>query len=243
MGKRMFARLGVAAAAGGLALASAGPALAHEMPAPGFNAVLHAGHHDKLATDESAFPQLCGTVREDLGDAADELIKDGFDVWVFNANPSFFDKDADPIAQLEFKDLADDAVVVTIPSDAFAWWVRPVDEPHLIAVSVPAGWTLSDGDFLLGEEDGPAVRVTHTCPDGEPGNGNGNGTPTPTTTPTTTTTPGDGNGGGGDEEPKLPVTGMQVGGLALLGAGLLAGGIAMMAVRRRRSLASLLDES
>jgi LPXTG-motif cell wall-anchored protein len=70
------------------------------------------------------------------------------------------------------------------------------------------------------------------------------GTPTPT--PSVTSTPtapageptpdqsGDKGRGG------LPVTGAQVGGMAVLGAGLLAAGIALLAVRRRRDLSDLL---
>jgi LPXTG-motif cell wall-anchored protein len=76
---------------------------------------------------------------------------------------------------------------------------------------------------------------------------------TPPTTPPTTPPPGENgddgedgeNGEGGDDgeddNGSLPVTGMQVGGLVALGAGLLAAGIVMLAVRRRRDLPGLTD--
>ena len=65
-----------------------------------------------------------------------------------------------------------------------------------------------------------------TSPTPSPSNGEstspGNGGSTP---------PGDGDGDGG-----LPVTGAAVGGVIVLGLGLVAGGIALMAVRRRRDV-------
>jgi LPXTG-motif cell wall-anchored protein len=67
-------------------------------------------------------------------------------------------------------------------------------------------------------------------------------TPTPSLTSTPTAPAGEptpdqsGDKGRGG----LPVTGAQVGGMAVLGAGLLAAGIALLAVRRRRDLSDLL---
>lgn len=252
MGKRMFARLGVAAAAGALALAlaSAGPALAN-----GHVATIDI-NDDHVPTTAADFADRPGQ-ESDCSDEAFGDIESGEDGWHFILP----DHSGDDFVELRLTfSTPDGAVTVTIDqvdppgsSDPVEGWRGA----HITAAGqsgmfihawliTPEGWTLEDAEAdVTGDASGPGGKdpffnLSHVClGDEEPGNGNG--TPTPTTTPTTTTTPGDGNGGGGDE-PELPVTGMQVGGLALLGAGLLAGGIAMMAVRRRRSLASLLDE-
>ena len=45
-----------------------------------------------------------------------------------------------------------------------------------------------------------------------------------------------------EEKPELPVTGLGIGTLLVLGGGLLVGGIAMMSVQRRRDLVAMLQE-
>jgi hypothetical protein len=114
----------------------------------------------------------------------------------------------------------------------------------------PAGWTLQGASAEAAEElfpsGNPQLNLSHTCagePD-EPGT-----EPTPTPTPTEPGKepgePGDENGGGGEDEGgKLPVTGMQVGTLVGVGVVLLAAGggtMALMAIRRRRSISDLMD--
>lgn len=290
MNKNRVIRVAAIVAGGVVTMGVAAPAVAHETPAAGFNAVLHGAHHDRVATD-GGWPD-CANVVGDAGDAADELVKPGFDVWVFNAQSHSFDPaPAGELAKLRFTDPDGGEVVVTVPGGAgnpsgFAWWVGPAANPNKLAVSVPQGWTLADGDFLVQQGPGGPLRVvvTHTCPD------QGEGTPTtppttpttPTTPPTTPTTPptgsptttptgsptttpsasptppepsltptpsaapsttptapppGDNGQGGG-----LPVTGGQVGLLALAGLGLLgAGTAAMLLVRRKRSQFGLSD--
>lgn len=241
MGKTLLVRLAAVAAGGTLALAAAAPALAHTEPADGFNAVLHDQHHGLLADDDEF--DKCDIVIGDAGEDAESLVKEGFDVWVFNTSPGEVDSSADPIATVTFNDLDQAVQTVSVPGTDFDVWIGPESNPHLVAVSVPAGWTLVDGDFNVTGSD-KVVRVTHTCA-GVPGEEDDEEEEEE-----------DGDKGddgdkdedqeqpGGDDESDegLPVTGMQVGGLVALGVGLLAaGGGAMLAVRRRQSLAGLTD--
>jgi LPXTG-motif cell wall-anchored protein len=105
-------------------------------------------------------------------------------------------------------------------------------------IITPAGWTLTGATAVV---TGTAEKfnLTHTCPAG------GGGTESPTPAPSdsespTTSTPGSpgvsvsgssgaGSGGGG-----LPVTGTATVSIAVLGVALVAGGIALLAVRRRK---------
>jgi LPXTG-motif cell wall-anchored protein len=234
-------RLAAVAAGGTLAAAAAAPALAHTEPADGFNAVLHQPHHGVLA-DNAEFDK-CDTVIEDAGEDAELLVKEGFDVWVFNIPSGQFDGTADPIASVTFSDDGADQTV-TVPGTELDFWIGPEANPHLLAISAPAGWTLVDGDFTVTGSDQDVV-VTHTCagvPDeGDNGDNGDNGDDEGDN--------GDDEGddeeqpGGADDESdeSLPVTGMQVGGLVALGAGLLAAGGAMLFVRRRRSVAGLIE--
>jgi LPXTG-motif cell wall-anchored protein len=102
-------------------------------------------------------------------------------------------------------------------------------------ITTPAGWTLTGATAVItGTAD--KFNLTHTCPAG----GGSDETPTPvpsepasSSTPTpgesVSGTPGAGAGGGG-----LPVTGAATLTTGLLGAALVAGGIALLAVRRRK---------
>jgi hypothetical protein len=119
-------------------------------------------------------------------------------------------------------------------------------------VSTPAGWTLTDGTSEItgtvptqvGGSDGPYVfQLTHSCA-GTPSTS----TPTPgtseTPTPGTSETPTPGvsestaPGTSHSASPSggLPVTGVAWGATALTAVGLIAAGVALMAVRRRREL-------
>ncbi|MER7004375.1 hypothetical protein ABT297_15200 [Dactylosporangium sp. NPDC000555] len=81
-----------------------------------------------------------------------------------------------------------------------------------------------------------ASESTSESPSASPST-SGSGTPEASTEPSQTPSPSDsastpvGGGGGGG----LPVTGVAVGGTALAGAALVAGGVALLAVRRRRA--------
>lgn len=104
-------------------------------------------------------------------------------------------------------------------------------------ITTPAGWTLTGASAVV---TGTAEKfnLTHTCPAG----GGGGQTPTPTgsASPSTSTSgstsasasgaSGGGSGGGGS----LPVTGAATMTTAVVGTALVAGGVALLAVRRRR---------
>jgi LPXTG-motif cell wall-anchored protein len=108
-------------------------------------------------------------------------------------------------------------------------------------VTTPAGWTLLSGTSTI-TGDGVSLEIkdtfyfnlTHGCA--------GGGSETPTTPPTSPTSPSEstpgetssapGGGGGGT----LPLTGTAVGGIVVVGVGLVAAGVALMAVRRRREI-------
>ncbi|NUT22697.1 MAG: hypothetical protein HOV77_26300 [Hamadaea sp.] len=111
-----------------------------------------------------------------------------------------------------------------------------------------AGWTLTGGHAIVKRADGKTYpqdifNLSHVCA-GTPGTG----TPTPGTTETPTPgnsdtpSPGTSTQPGGTPSPSsstgggLPVTGVAWGATALTAVGLIAAGIALMAVRRRREL-------
>jgi hypothetical protein len=110
--------------------------------------------------------------------------------------------------------------------------------PHAY-VFAPAGWLLVTA--AAETERGSRLILRHACagepattPSPTPSPGESPTPPTPTAAPTT---PPPGNQAG----PGLVVTGAQVGGMVVLGTGLLAAGVAMMAVRRRRAISDLFD--
>jgi LPXTG-motif cell wall-anchored protein len=222
MRQRWLPRLGITAVAVGIAaLGIATPAWA-DTTAP-----LHEAHKNKLAED---FEQECDDARfQGLGD--DE---DGWH-FVLTGNGSFtsitvsFDpdgvKDDDPSDDVTFTGTPDN------PGD-FTFYKAGQDWKHAYLFT-PAGWLLVDGSATVaGGDDTTKFVVSHTCA----------GEETPTTPPTSPTSPSEstpgetssapGGGGGGT----LPLTGTAVGGIVVVGVGLVAAGVALMAVRRRREI-------
>lgn len=238
----MRARLAAAVAGGALALftgavlaATGGTAAASEDPT-----TVDLRQNDVTA-DNPEFDLGSGNCEEKPDQGADE------DIWVFvwpgNSVEELvsltlnFDSDGDGTADTT---LTEADATKTLDNGTLKVWV-----------STPTGWTLIDGTSeVIGAPKGEKFNLTHSCAGTTEG-------PTPTPTPTPVPTPsepgngnGNGNGQGGgnggdddDSEAGLPVTGMQVGGLAAIGAGLLAAGaVALLAVRRRRSLPAELTE-
>lgn len=229
MGKRMLARLGAAVAGGALAFTMASPALADD------NIVINPGNVPTTAEDHDEHE--CS---DQFGEIAGN--QDGWH-FVTGSNEDFTS------LTLTY-DTPDGQVVVFIdstdsgnPSDnADPFWSGYIGDPsddHAWVIT-EAGWTLVDGAATVDEAGAQAqFQLSHTCP-GVPDDKTPPPTTPPATTPPATTPPGETEPP--DEEPELPVTGAQVGGLLLLAGGLLAAGIAMIAVRRRRSIADLLEE-
>jgi LPXTG-motif cell wall-anchored protein len=106
-------------------------------------------------------------------------------------------------------------------------------------ITTPAGWTLTGATAqITGTAD--KFNLTHTCPAG--GGGNETPTPGPSETPTTPTTTAPGSPGasltgpaGGSGAGGLPVTGAATVSTAVVGAALVVGGVALLAVRRRKA--------
>jgi LPXTG-motif cell wall-anchored protein len=131
-------------------------------------------------------------------------------------------------------------------------------------VVVPAGWKLLDGTATVDNDATKAddFNLTHTCPGGgstpspspsvspspsasvSPSTG-GSGSPSPSDSgsvegssavPSGTVTPTPGGGGGGGGGGGLPVTGVALTSMTMTAAGLIAAGVALLMVRRRRDL-------
>ncbi|MDG6105570.1 LPXTG cell wall anchor domain-containing protein [Dactylosporangium aurantiacum] len=128
-------------------------------------------------------------------------------------------------------------------------------------VVVPAGWKLLDGSAVVDNDATKAddFNLTHTCPatttsPSPSPSPTKSASPSPSTSqstspspsdsgsvegssavPSGTVTPGPGGGGGGGGG-SLPVTGVALTSMTLTAAGLIAAGVALLMVRRRREL-------
>lgn len=234
MGKTLVARLTAAAAGGILAMAAVAPAFAQDTTTVDIN----PDHVGATAGDFS--PQECDGPFKEVGE--------GEDGWHFVLT-SYTGDLMGLTMSIDFEDAAGGTVHVDADADDF---VKTGSTVHL--------WLIADAGLTLvgATATGPAgdigdnsqFNLSHTCP-GTPGNG---GTPPPDdkTPPPDDKTPPPGengetpppgeNGEGGENgDGGLPVTGMRLGGLLVLGSGLLAAGVAMVAVRRRKDLGELTE--
>jgi hypothetical protein len=224
MGKTLVARLAAAAAGGVLALAAAAPALAQDTTTVEIKA-------DQVPTTAADFgEQEC--------DGPFQGLADDQDGWHFILTQYSGDL-ADLTMSIDFEDAAGAAVHVDAgPGD----FVETGGAVHLF-LTIDAGLTLVSAEATGPAEDfggNAQLNLSHTCP-GTPGNGE-----TPPPEESGETPPPGENGEGGEpgengENGGLPVTGMQLGGLLVLGSGLLAAGVAMVAVRRRKGLGELTE--
>lgn len=153
------------------------------------------------------------------------------DVWVF-VLPGNHDKVGDFVsvtavfgASGSLTIPADGGAIVTDKGTSKAW------------ITTPAGWTLTAASAVV---TGTAEKfnLTHTCP---AGGGGQTPTPSPTpsgsespSTPASPTTSASGGGAGGSGDGSLPITGSATMTTAAVGTALVAGGVALLAVRRRR---------
>jgi LPXTG-motif cell wall-anchored protein len=236
MRQRWLSRLAfVSAAVGIAALATAAPAWANTASTPDL-------HQTNVTLAGSDFDQGFGECSEVPDQAPDQ------DVWVFvwpgTSNDDElvklelnFDSDGDGVADTTLTEA--DATATTDSGTLKAW------------VTTPAGWTLISGTSEITGEVSLEINgtfyfnLTHGCA-GTPATPTPSGSPTPSETPSVTpsetpsesgsSTPGatssaPGGGGGG-----LPVTGTAIGGIVVVGVGLVAAGVALLAVRRRREI-------
>jgi hypothetical protein len=230
---RLVMAAGVAATAG-LAFAAPASAAAPNTPStPWLNQTLG----DKSVTASSATDQ-CAETKKSVGADLDPAKDYWVFVWEGDQAGTLVD------LQLTFDEGTRTEADATKTSDSGTtkYWV-----------STPAGWTLNDGTSQItgtvptqvGGSDGTWVfQLTHSCA-GTPSTG----TPSPSTTssPEASGTPSPGSsestqpgGSSPSASPSsgggLPVTGVAWGATVLTAVGLIAAGVALMAVRRRREL-------
>jgi LPXTG-motif cell wall-anchored protein len=227
---RVFVRLGAVAAGGVLALAVAAPAYAAEVDSD--------LNQTNVTADDPDFDQGFGECSEvpDQGENQDVwvFVWPGNEVTALISLALEFDTDGDGSADTTITEA--DATETDDEGTFKAW------------VTTPAGWTLVSGTSTVEDADGelPGMgefQLTHTCagrPGEEPSPSPSPSETPPGETPPGETPPGETPPGEDDEKPGLPVTGLQTGGLVALGVALLAGGAAMLVVRRRRDLAGLM---
>ncbi|HET6212266.1 MAG TPA: LPXTG cell wall anchor domain-containing protein [Micromonosporaceae bacterium] len=222
MASRWLTRLAFTVVAGGVALlAAATPALANTTVLLRQSNVLANGNSDK------------GFGKCTTDQAANE------DIWVF----VWPGNNAGDLVDLTLN-FASDGGFTADSQRTEADATKTLDNGTLkVSVSTPAGWRLINGTSVVtgtvpGNDD--EFNLTHTCA-GTPGS-------TPPTTPSdggSSSSDGGGGDGGSSTPPSgsggLPVTGTAIGGIVVVGIGMLAAGVALMAVRRRRDLTDLTD--
>ena len=150
---------------------------------------------------------------------------------------NFTDNDGNPVT-----------VIIPDPSDPYpdAFYESAGRTNHAYLFT-PAGWTLVDGEARITGDvmEGRKFNLSHTCA-GKPGAGEPTPSPSdsnsppvspsdpasPSTSPSSSpAVPGDDEDGGA-----LPVTGVAVGAISVLGVALIAGGAALMFLRRRNNV-------
>ncbi|MFY1575199.1 LPXTG cell wall anchor domain-containing protein [Verrucosispora sp. WMMD703] len=233
--RRHVARAAVSGVAATALLALAAPAWASS------TVPLHSAHQGSTAAD---FQQQCADTR--FADRPAD--HDGWH-FVLPGGPSAGGFES---LTLTF-DKGSGTVDVTVPdaADAYPDALYPAgqNESRLIHAYLftPAGWTLVDGSATISGQ-GDRFNLSHTCA-GQPTPESPTPTPTTSESPTPTPTvpespvpsdtpsasPSNGTGGGGgDDDGSLPVTGAAATTMALVGVGLIGGGVALVALRRRR---------
>ncbi|WFE44223.1 LPXTG cell wall anchor domain-containing protein [Verrucosispora sp. WMMD1129] len=233
--RRHVARAAVSGVAATALLALAAPAWASS------TVPLHSAHQGSTAAD---FQQQCADTR--FADRPAD--HDGWH-FVLPGGPSAGGFES---LTLTF-DNGSGTVDVTVPdaADAYPDALYPAgqNESRLIHAYLftPAGWTLVDGSATISGQ-GDRFNLSHTCA-GQPTPESPTPTPTTSESPTPTPTvpespvpsdtpsasPSNGTGGGGgDDDGSLPVTGAAATTMALVGVGLIGGGVALVALRRRR---------
>lgn len=209
-----FGRLVVLLGAAFLAVAIATPASA----ATTSPIHLNPGQQGKTA---AAFTNSCGQVPGGR--------QSGLDGWVF-----VLPGNQGTLVSLHvtFNDGTRD-IVVDIPGRSYpnGFATNGTDKAYVV---LPAGWTIVSGTGTAINPKGDKFNVTHVCRSG----GGSESSPTPSKSSGGDSggggLAGSGGGAGNGSGGSLPITGTAVGGLVLLGLGLVAAGVTMLVLRRRR---------
>lgn len=244
MGKRVLSRLAAVAGGGVLALAMAAPAYA-DSPAE-----INDDHVPTTAADFK--PQECTDPFDSLPGNVDGWHfvlpnAGGADNFV-SLTLTFDTPGGEVVALIDARNLHGADPLVESSGPGWTGYIIATgagDYRHAYLFT-DAGWTLTAGTAVIEEDtEFGAFNLSHVCA-GTPGTPPPSSPPTspppsepPASEPPASAPPEE----DGEEEPELPITGLQTGGLVALGVGLLAAGGAMMVVRRRRNLADLVDEA
>ena len=250
MRQRWISRLAVGAAAGFLTLTTATAAWAETTPVP-----INSGNVPTTAADFETHD--CDDILDFFTAVEDKApsIKAGIidhpypvDGWHFVLGQD----SGDDFVSLSLNFTTPDGpVTVTIPGESEdpGWFgvlgsAGGKDDKHAYLLT-EAGWTLTGGTAQVTgtvTSDKPHFQLSHTCA-GTPETSTptpGTGTPTPENTPTPgvsgSSAPGTSTSTSPSPSGGLPVTGVAWGATALTAVGLIAAGVALMAVRRRREL-------
>jgi LPXTG-motif cell wall-anchored protein len=241
---RTLARIGLAAGAALIATFGViGPAYSIEPD----TVPLNSGQANKdLGADD--FENKCDNV-------PGETVPAGFDGWVFVLPGSAGPDGGDFVSlTLKFKDAQGEGHNVLINSDGATIDGKTVDGGLIVKanaqdtskawVQIPDGWTIVNGSAEATAKHGEFFNVTHVCV------GGGGGSTPPSSSSSSSSSGGGGSsgssgssssaGGGGGS---LPTTGAKIGVLVGIGLVLVAGGVGLVALRRRRDIVVTPDGS
>lgn len=240
---RTLARIGLAAGAALIATFGViGPAYSIETD----TVLLNSGQVNKGADD---FENKCDNV-------PGGTVPAGFDGWVFVLPGSAGPDGGDFVSlTLKFKDAQGEGHDVLIDSGGATIDGKTVDGGLIVKanaqdtskawVQIPDGWTIVKGSAEATAKHGEFFNVTHVCVGGGGGS-------TPPSSSSSSGSGGDGSSGssgsssssaGGGGGGSLPTTGAKIGVLVGIGLVLVAGGVGLVALRRRRDIVVTPDGS
>ncbi|MEV0131596.1 LPXTG cell wall anchor domain-containing protein [Dactylosporangium sp. NPDC050688] len=207
---------------------------------------LHSAHRGATASGFST--QSCDQIPTQYRGAG----SDGF-VFVLPGN------DADFVSlTLKFQPVAGGEVIVHIADAADPYPDGIVNDKGTSKawVVVPAGWKLLDGSAVVDNDATKAddFNLTHTCPGGSTASPSPSPSPTASASPSASPSPsGSGSVEGSSAVPSgtvtptpggsLPVTGVALTSMTMTAVALIAGGVALLMVRRRREVPTFVADA